>query len=57
MLSNNLELSGHSELAPTSAPRRMNDKWSGNSFLLTSPGGYLSGFFPYLTSKNPQAGC
>jgi hypothetical protein len=27
---------GHSEPAPTSAPWRMNDKWSGNSFLLSS---------------------
>jgi hypothetical protein len=25
---------GHSEPAPTSAPLRMNGKWSGNSFLL-----------------------
>jgi hypothetical protein len=28
--------SGHSESAPTSAPWRMNGKWSGNNFLLGS---------------------
>jgi hypothetical protein len=27
---------GHSEPEPTSAPWRMNGKWSGNSFLLSS---------------------
>jgi hypothetical protein len=27
---------GHSEPAPTSAPSRMDDMWSGNSFLLGS---------------------
>jgi len=27
---------GHSEAAPTSALWKMNDKWSGNSFLLSS---------------------
>jgi hypothetical protein len=27
---------GHSERAPSSAPWRMDDKWSGNSFLLGS---------------------
>jgi len=38
---------GHSEPVPTSAPWRMDGKWSGNSFLLGSSslanhGGYLS---------------
>ncbi len=32
----NVQLKGHSEPAPTSAPRRMNDKWSGNNFRLGS---------------------
>jgi hypothetical protein len=41
---------GHSEPAPSSAPWRMDGKWSGNSFLLGSSslanyGGYLSYFF------------
>jgi hypothetical protein len=48
----------HSEPAPT---RRMNGKWSGNSFLLGSSslanhGGQLSWFFFYLPTENPQAG-
>jgi hypothetical protein len=51
---------GHSEPAPTSAPWRMDGKWSGNSFLLGSSslanhGGYLSCFlFFYLPANNPQ---
>jgi hypothetical protein len=41
---------GHNEPAPTSAPWRMDGKWSGNSFLLgfsslANHGGYLSYFF------------
>jgi hypothetical protein len=53
---------GHIEPAPTSAPWRMDDKWSGDSFLLDSSslanhGGYLSCFFYYLpTNNNPLAG-
>ncbi len=57
---------GQSEPAPTSTPWRMNDKWSGNNFLLGSSslanhGGYLSCFFlffspTYLPTNNPQAG-
>jgi hypothetical protein len=51
---------GHSEPVPTSAPWRMDGKWSGNSFLLGSSslanhGGYLSCFlFFYLPANNPQ---
>jgi len=42
--------SGHSEPAPTSAPWKMNGKWSGNNFLLGSSSlanyrGYLNCFF------------
>ncbi len=32
----NMYVWGHSEPAPTNAPWRMDDKWSGNSFLLCS---------------------
>jgi hypothetical protein len=52
----------HSEPVPTSAPWRMDGKWSGNSFLLGSSslanhGGYLSCFlFFYLLTNNPQVG-
>jgi hypothetical protein len=53
---------GKGEPAPTRAPWRMNDKWSGSSFLfgsssLVNHGGYLSWFF--LTTNfitNSQAG-
>jgi len=55
---------GHSEPAPTSAPWRMNGKWSGNSFLLSSSslskhGGWFSCFLfsTYLLRTAPQAGC
>jgi hypothetical protein len=55
-------LPNHNEPAPISAPWRMNDKWSRNYFLLglsslVNHGGYLSLFFPYLPTNNPQVGC
>jgi hypothetical protein len=51
-----LLLGGHSETAPTSAPSRMDDMWSGNSFLLGSSslsnhGGWLSWFIYYLQTR------
>jgi hypothetical protein len=47
---------GHSEPAPTSAPSRMDDMWSGNSFLLGSSSlanhdGWLSCFIYYLPTR------
>jgi hypothetical protein len=53
---------GHSEREPTSAPWRMNSKWSGISFLLGSSslanhGGYLSCCFFVPTTNNSQPGC
>jgi hypothetical protein len=56
-------LPGHNEPAPTSAPWRMNDKWSRNNFLLgfsslANHDGYFSCFFlSYLPINNPQEGC
>jgi hypothetical protein len=49
---------GHSQPSPTSAPRKMNDKWSGNSFLLSSSslanhGALLNSFFFPLPTYQP----
>jgi hypothetical protein len=53
-------IKGHSEPAHTSAPWRMNGKWSGNNFLLGSSslanhGGYLSCILFYLPTNSQQA--
>ncbi len=63
--SSGIELNGlkmwftHSEPAPTSAPWRMNGKWSGNSSLLGSSSPWWLAQLPffYLHTNNPQAGC
>jgi hypothetical protein len=51
---------GHSEPAPTSAPWRMDNKWSKNQLCFSSSANHgvsSVAFFYYLPTNNPQAGC